>query len=88
MIKGINKQVLEVTNPQSPYFEKIVFFVKPASSQVEEKTLKEEAQRITEKMKKPPREKKSFKQIAAGGLYVLLGAGAGCALSFLITSII
>ena len=29
MIKGVSKQVLEVTNPENPYFEKIVFFVKP-----------------------------------------------------------
>ena len=26
MIKGVSKQVLEVTNPENPYFEKIVFF--------------------------------------------------------------
>ena len=29
MIKGVNKQVLEVTNTENPYFEKIIFFVKP-----------------------------------------------------------
>lgn len=29
MIKGTNKQVLEVTNTENPYFEKIIFFVKP-----------------------------------------------------------
>ena len=27
MIKGVNKQVLEVTNTENPYFEKIIFFV-------------------------------------------------------------
>ena len=31
MIKGVSKQVLEVTNPENPYFEKIVFFVKPST---------------------------------------------------------
>ncbi len=29
MIKGVNKQVLEITNTENPYFERIVFFVKP-----------------------------------------------------------
>ena len=32
MIKGVNKQVLEVTNTENPYFEKIIFFVKPEYS--------------------------------------------------------
>ena len=29
MIKGVSKQILEVTNTDNPYFEKIIFFVKP-----------------------------------------------------------
>lgn len=29
MLKGVNKQVVEITNPESPYFEKVIFFVKP-----------------------------------------------------------
>lgn len=27
MIKGVNKQVLEVTNTENPYFEKIIFLL-------------------------------------------------------------
>ena len=88
MIKGINKQILEVTNTDSPYFEKIIFFVRPTSAAVGEKTLKEEAEKISLKMKKPPKEKKTFKQIGMGGIYVLLGIGAGCALSFLLSGIL
>ncbi len=29
MIKGVNRQVLEITNTENPYFERIIFFVKP-----------------------------------------------------------
>ena len=36
MLKGINKQILEVTNTESPYFERIVFFVRPDKNTVSE----------------------------------------------------
>lgn len=29
MIKGVNKKVLEINNPQSLYFEKAVLYLKP-----------------------------------------------------------
>ena len=88
MIKGINKQILEVTNTESPYFEKIIFFVRPSSAAIGEKKLESEAQKIASQIKKPPRERKTVKQIAAGTIYLLLGLGAGCALTFLISGII
>ena len=88
MIKGINKQILEVTNTESPYFEKIIFFVRPSSASASEKELKDEAQKIALKAQKPPREKKSFKQLAKSTLYVFMIAGAGVAISFIISGFI
>ena len=88
MIKGINKQILEVTNTESEYFEKIIFFVRPASSNMSESKLQEEAEKISKKIKKPPKEKKSFKQLLTTGIYMFLGLGAGCALTFIISGII
>ena len=44
MIKGVNKQVLEVTNTENPYFEKIIFFVKPEYQNGHAEKLKKEAQ--------------------------------------------
>lgn len=29
MVKGVNKQIIEVNNPDSVYFEKAVFYLKP-----------------------------------------------------------
>lgn len=29
MVKGVNKQIIEVNNPNSIYFEKAVFYLKP-----------------------------------------------------------
>lgn len=40
MIKGVNKQVLEVTNTENPYFEKIIFFVKPEYVNADREKLK------------------------------------------------
>ena len=55
MIKGINKQILEVTNTESPYFEKIIFFVTPKGLASDEKTLRAEAEKISRSAKKPPK---------------------------------
>jgi hypothetical protein len=29
MIKGVNKKVIEVNNPENPYFDKVVLYIKP-----------------------------------------------------------
>ena len=39
MIKGVSKQILEVTNTDNPYFEKIIFFVKPEHQSTDRKKL-------------------------------------------------
>ena len=44
MIKGVNKQVLEITNTENPYFERIVFFVKPEYKGADRAKLKKEAE--------------------------------------------
>ena len=88
LIKGINKQILEVTNTESPYFEKIIFFVRPSSNPIGEKALENEAKKIACQVKKPPKERKTAKQLFSGAFYVFLGAGAGCALSFLLSAVL
>lgn len=88
MIKGVNKQILEVTNPESPYFEKIIFFVKPQSQKLSEQSLKKEAEKISKNAKRPPRQKRTVKQIASTLLYIGLGVGAGTALTFLVNNFV
>lgn len=36
MIKGVNKKIIEINNPQSIYFEKAVFYLKPNVSKLPE----------------------------------------------------
>ena len=43
MIKGVNKQVVDVTEPDSAYFERVLFFVKPEFSGLGEGALRHKA---------------------------------------------
>lgn len=43
MIKGVNKKVLEINNPQSIYFEKAVLYLKPNMNCAPEKLVRREA---------------------------------------------
>ena len=88
MIKGINRQILEVTNPESPYFDKILFFVSGEGSVTNEEKVKCEARKIANQMQKPPKMKKSKKDKLLSAVFVVFGIGAGAALSLILASII
>lgn len=88
MLKGTNKQILEVTNTNSPYFEKIIFFVRPEGQSISEAQLKMEAECISKKMQKPPKQKKTAKQILQSVAYSFLGIGAGIALTFILNNFV
>ena len=55
MIKGINRQVVEVSDTGSEYFEKIMFFVKPEYVSLSEGKIKEYAGRIAATSSAPPK---------------------------------
>ncbi len=50
MIKGVNKKVLEINNPQSLYFEKAVLYIKPNMTNVSYKLMRAEAQEMLKKV--------------------------------------
>lgn len=88
MMKGVSKQILEITNTENPYFEKVIFFVKPEQSGTSGDKLKKEAQSIASSTLKPPRLKMSKKQIfkitALSLLFTLAGAGITLLINFII----
>lgn len=84
MIKGVNRQVLEVTNTENPYFEKIIFFVKPEYSSEDRAKLKKEAEFVSKTAVKPPKSRKSKKQIAYFAVQSMLCIGAGAAVTYLL----
>lgn len=54
MIKGVNKQVLEICETQNGYFEKALFFVRPEYSGFSEGRLRENASRELDGLKLTP----------------------------------
>lgn len=87
MIKGVNKQILEVTNTENPYFEKIIFFVKPEYKTADRKKLQKEAEALATITQKPPKIKVPKRKILRIALGSVLFTGAGFALSFLMNLI-
>lgn len=57
MIKGVNRQVVDVSETGSEYFERALFFVKPEFSGFSEGKLKEKAQQIVKSASAPPKSK-------------------------------
>lgn len=84
MIKGVNKQVLEVTNTENPYFEKIIFFVKPEYVNGDREKLKKEARMLAKSANKPPRARKTKREIRYIAIQSALCVGAGIAITFLL----
>jgi hypothetical protein len=54
MIKGVNRQVVEVSQTDCEYFEKVLFFVKPEYASVSEGKLRERADLIAAGTGAPP----------------------------------
>lgn len=54
MIRGINRQVVEVKDTGCEYFEKIMFFVKPEYAGISEGKIRERAGIIAGNIEKPP----------------------------------
>lgn len=88
MIKGVNKQILEVTNTDNPYFEKIIFFVKSEYKNTDKKMLQKEAETLATITQKPPKSKIPKKRIFQFVSSSILFTAAGVALSFIINTII
>lgn len=86
MIKGVNRQVVEVTQTQCEYFEKVLFFIKPEYSAVSEGKLRERATVIADSAGVPPatRLKKSkINSMIKMGVSCLFGALVTCGLFLL-----
>lgn len=84
MMKGVSKQILEVTNTENPYFEKIIFFVKPEHGNTDYSKLKKEAEAVAAVTRKPPKIRLTKKQIIKTAIGSVLFTLAGCAVTFLI----
>ena len=89
MIKGINKQVLEIIETNNGYFEKALFFIKPEFSGISENKLRDLAQAEIKSAINPPKQKYKTKKnkllsfISFTGVFIS-GLVIGILLAFLI----
>jgi len=60
MIKGINRQIIEVGETGNLYFEKAFLFVRPQLEEVDDQRLKNEANRMVERLGVPPKLSKTL----------------------------
>ncbi len=77
MLKGVNRQVVEVSHPESAYFERVLFFVKPEAMTVNETRLKDSANALISQAVRPPCEKKRNKKSGLMQFLKLTAAAAG-----------
>lgn len=77
MIKGVNRQVVEITQPKCEYFERVLFLVKPEFSAVSEGDLRERASIIAQSVSLPPAarlRKNKLRFILSLGIAACVGA--------------
>ena len=85
MVKGVNRQVLEINQPENPYFERILLFVKPEFSGLTAERLTRQARSAEAQLcGRAPKQKDRARARVSGGLRMLGCAGAGAALFALI----
>ena len=87
MMKGVNRQVVEVRETGCDYFERIIFFVKPEYASLSEGKIRERASLIAGETPLPPPTKTKSTRLT-GILKVILGTlcglAAGLAISLLL----
>lgn len=83
MVKGINRQVLEIQETGSPYFDRAFFFVKPEFAFTDEKKLRKAAE---DALKHPDRLPKTRQKRMKSALLWALGSGAAAGAGAIITA--
>ncbi|MBO5935718.1 MAG: hypothetical protein J6Q94_09560 [Clostridia bacterium] len=89
MLKGVNRQVVEVAETGSDYFEKALFFVNPKYYGMTDGKLRERAQSLMGSAGAPPRvrniKKRSKVRVA---IEIAASAAAGAILTLITSSIL
>ena len=86
MIKGVNRQVVEVRETGCDYFERIIFFVRPEYAGISEGKIRERASLIAGTAPVPPLTKvktSRLSEVLKITLSLLCGAAAGLAAALL-----
>ena len=85
MIKGVNRQVVEITQTDCEYFERILFLVKPEYAAVSEGKLRERASQMSNAGKPPAtRIRRRWQKVLLSASAACAGAAAACLIQMLI----
>ncbi len=87
MIKGVNRQVVEVAETGSDYFEKALFFVNPRYYGMTDGKLRERAQTLMNAAGSPPKTKSGSKRSKIGLIIEIAASAAAGAIITLLTSV-
>jgi hypothetical protein len=84
MLKGVNKLIIEVNNPESDFFERAIFFIKPEKSDMVTRDMNKNVQDIVGRAEAASkagklRTKKGVKKYALLKLAGAAGLGAAAA---------
>mgnify|MGYP006991735737 CR=1 FL=1 len=88
MLKGVNRQVVEVADAGSDYFEKALFFVNPKYYGLTDGKLRERAQSLMSTAGAPPRQKKAEKKSRWKTLLAVIASAAAGSIITAISSAI
>lgn len=69
MVKGVNRQVLEILEPQCDYFEKALFFVKPEYSNESDAKLRNQALKSIQNSNSVPKTRKQ--KVKSKALFII-----------------
>ena len=72
MIKGVNKKIIEVNHPESIYFEKAVFYLRPEVRELPAEVTREEAEKYISMITPELRRKKRPKILPVVSAVLLL----------------
>lgn len=91
MVKGVNKQIIEVINTENDCFERALLFVKPEKQSLTDREKLKEADRYVKKLvkeqqtgKRPSLGKRKFPRAAAGVLKLTGAAAAGAVIASIV----
>ena len=97
MIRGVNRQIIEINQTDHPSFERVLLFVSPSCAQADENKLRQEAGQLIAGLSRPPRSRKAVlaarqkarkeqrvRRIAWAAVWTCIGAGLMALLQWLI----
>lgn len=89
MIKGVNRQVVEVAETGCDYFERALFFVNPKYYGISDGKLREKANSVVSAAGSPPKSRQSQKNSKIKNILLLaLSAFAGSAATLIANTLI